>query len=84
MCDAGGMGDILSVRVSAAEKQEWQRAAAAVQEPVAEFVRKAVRQRAQSSRSPWDKYLGAAKATVSPPTNENIRLAMRKRTKAKP
>ena len=54
------MSDILTIRVSGAEKAQWQRAAAEVKESVADFVREAVRQRVQSGKaSPWEKHIGS-------------------------
>jgi hypothetical protein len=78
------MGDILTIRVPAGEKSEWEEAAAAANESVAEYVRTAVRQRAQSSRtSGWDRHLGSAHVAVPPPTNANVRRALaRRRRKA--
>jgi hypothetical protein len=72
------MSDTLSIRLPAEEKQEWEKAAAAVDESVAEYVRKAVRQRANSSAtSPWEKFLGKADVLISPPTNVNVRRAFK-------
>lgn len=78
------MGDILTIRVPAGEKAEWARAAAAAQESVAEYVRKAVRQRARAGgRSPWQRHLGAADVDVEPPTNVNVRRAFRNQRTSK-
>lgn len=78
------MSDILSIRLRAGEKAQFERAAAAAQETVAEYVRNAVRQRASSrERSGWDKHLGSVVIDVPPPTNANVRKAMsRHRSKA--
>lgn len=74
------MSDILTIRVPSEEKVRWERAAEAARESVAEYVRKAVRLRAATAgRSPWDAHLGAAKVSVDPPTNENVRRAFRRR-----
>jgi hypothetical protein len=70
------MTDTLSIRLSATEKARWEKAAAAVKETVAEYVRKAVSLRTQlGESSPWDKHLGSAIVAVPPPTNANIRRA---------
>jgi hypothetical protein len=45
------MGEILSIRLTEGEKAKWEKAAAAVQETVAEYERKAVRQRAQAANT---------------------------------
>lgn len=79
------MSDILTIRVPAEEKARWEKAAAAARETVAEYVRGAVRQRAQgASQSPWEPHLGSANVAVSPPTNANVRrtFARRRRHKA--
>lgn len=74
------MSDILTIRLPPKEKAQWEKAAAAVQETVADYVRKAVRQRARSTeQSPWERHLGAADVSVPPPTNANIRKAFAKR-----
>jgi hypothetical protein len=74
------MSDTLTIRLPADEKARWERAAAAVNETVAEFVRGAVRQRAEAaSQSPWDRHLGSATREVPPPTNANIRRAFGRR-----
>jgi hypothetical protein len=70
------MSDILTIRVPSSEKAQWKRAAAAARETVAEYVRKAVRQRTvSSSQSLWDMHLGSAAVEVPPPTNANVRRA---------
>jgi hypothetical protein len=57
-----------------AEKQRWEKAAADARETVADYVRKAVRQRVQAREvSPWEKHIGSADVAVPPPTNVNIR-----------
>jgi hypothetical protein len=73
MCDIRVMSETLTIRLRSEEKAQWKRAAAAVKETVAEYIRNAVRQRGQSSV--WEKHIGSAKATVPPPTNRNIRRA---------
>ena len=84
MGDTVAMSDILTIRLPTAEKAEWEKAAAEVQETVAEYVRKAVRQRARvGGQSPWDKYLGCVDATVPAPTNSNIRRAFAQRRRSK-
>jgi hypothetical protein len=65
------MSETLTMRSE--EKAQWERAAPAVKETGAEYVRNAVRQRGQSSL--WEKHIGFAKAMVPPPTNRNIRRA---------
>lgn len=80
MCDIVDMSDILTIRLPAEEKARWRRAASAVKESLAEYVRKAVIQRTESTAvSPWDKYLGAADVSVPPPTNVNVRRAFAQR-----
>ena len=78
------MSQTLTLRLPAKEKAQWEKAASAVDESVAEYVRKAVRQRARAeSTSPWEKHFGSADVVVAPPTNPNIRRAFvqgRKRT----
>ncbi len=82
--DAAAMSETLTIRVPAGEKARWEKAAAAVQETVAEYVRKAVRQRAQTGEtSPWEKHLGSAEATVPPPTNANVRRSFVSRSPRK-
>lgn len=82
--DTAAMSETLTIRLPAREKAEWEKAAAAVEETVAEYVRKAVRQRAQTGgASPWEKHLGSAAVTVPPPTNANIRRAFRQRARRK-
>ena len=80
------MSETLTLRLPAKEKSEWEKAASAVDESVAEYVRKAVRQRARSeSTSPWEKHLGAADVVVvAPPTNPNIRRAFVQGRKRRP
>ncbi|HTV39155.1 MAG TPA: hypothetical protein VMF08_01160 [Candidatus Sulfotelmatobacter sp.] len=79
------MSEILSIRLPAREKAQWEQAAAQVRESVAEYVRKAVRQRAQAGTvSPWDKHLGSADVTVPAPTNANVRRAYSQRRRIKP
>jgi hypothetical protein len=78
------MSDTLTIRLPAEEKAQWEKAAMAVKESVAEYVRKAVRQRAQAGgASPWEKHLGSAGVTVPPPTNANIRRAFAQRRRPK-
>ena len=74
------MSVILTIRVAAEEKARWEKDAAAARESVAEYVRRAVRQRALAeSQSPWDGHLGAVDAVVRAPTNANIRRAFARR-----
>jgi hypothetical protein len=73
VCDIPDMSVTLTIRLRASEKAQWKRAAAAVRETVAEYVRNAVRDRGQSS--PWGKHLGSVNKTVPPATNPNIRRA---------
>ena len=74
------MSETLTIRVPSEEKARWEKAAAAVRESVAEYVRGAVRQRAQAaSQSPWEPHLGSADVAVSAPTNANIRRAFARR-----
>ena len=76
MCDNVDMSETLSIRLAAGEKAEWENAAAQARETVAEYVRKAVRQRTQTSaKSPWEKHFGSAGVAVPPPTNANVRRA---------
>ena len=78
------MSEILNIRLPAQEKREWEKAAAAVDETLADYVRNAVRLRAEASgSSPWAKYLGSVDVAVLPPTNINIRRAMNKARQAK-
>lgn len=78
------MSETLSIRLPAAEKEEWEKAAAEVREGVAEYVRKAVRQRVQSAgKSPWEKHLGSVNVKVDPPNNANVRRAFQERRKSK-
>ena len=80
LCDTADMSETLTIRVPAGEKARWEKAAAAVKESVAEYVRGAVRQRAQaSSQSPWEPHFGSAKVAVPAPTNANIRRAFARR-----
>jgi hypothetical protein len=70
----------LTIRMSAAEKAQWEKEAAELNETVAEYVREAVRQRARSGKaSPWDKHLGSADVAVPAPTNANVRRAFLER-----
>ena len=71
------MSETLTIRLRSAEKAQWERAAAAVKETVAEYVRNAVRHRGRSSL--WEKHLGSSNAAVPPPTNANIRRAFAQR-----
>lgn len=76
VCDSVDMSEILSIRLPARERAEWEKAATQARETVAEYVRKAVRQRAQRSvKSPWEKHFGSADVAVPPPTNANVRRA---------
>ncbi|OFW03201.1 MAG: hypothetical protein A3I61_01515 [Acidobacteria bacterium RIFCSPLOWO2_02_FULL_68_18] len=78
------MSDTLTIRVLAVEKARWERAAAAARETVAEYVRGAVRQRAQAaSHSPWETHLGSADVAVPAPTNANVRRAFARRRRHK-
>ena len=84
VCDTVDMSETLSIRVPAEEKARWEKAAAAARESVAEYVRGAVRQRAQAaSRSPWEPHLGSADVAVPAPTNANIRRAFARRRRHK-
>ena len=84
MCDSNDMSETLTIRLPADEKLRWQKAAAAVRESVAEYVRKAVRERAETEeKSPWDKHLGSVDVEISSPTNENIRRSSRDRAAKK-
>jgi hypothetical protein len=70
------MSDTLTIRLPAEEKARWEAAAAVARESVAEYVRRAVRQRTEAaSRSPWDRHLGSADVAVAAPTNANVRRA---------
>ena len=74
------MSVTLTIRLALAEKNQWEKAAEAAQESVADYVRGAVRQRtAASAVSPWERHLGAANVVVEAPTNENIRRAFARR-----
>lgn len=76
------MSDTLTIRLSEGEKAQWEKAAAQVKETVAEYVRKAVRQRAQGGEvSPWERHLGSVKAAVPAPTNANVRRSFSGRRK---
>lgn len=78
------MSETLTIRVAAEEKARWEEAAAAARESVAEYVRGAVRQRAEAARqSPWERHLGSADVTVPAPTNVNIRRAFARRRRHK-
>ena len=84
MCDTRVMSETLTIRLPAGEKARWEKAAAAVRETVAEYVRNAVRQRtAAGDQSPWERHFGSADVAVPPPTNANVRraFAQRRRTK---
>ena len=84
MCDSAAMSVTLTIRLAEAEKTELERAAAAVDETVGEYVRKAVRQRRGAAQtSPWDKHLGSAEVAIPAPTNLNVRRAFAKRTTRK-
>jgi uncharacterized protein (DUF1778 family) len=78
------MSETLSIRVPAEEKARWEKAAATARESMAEYVRGAVRQRAQAVRqSPWEAHLGSADVAVPAPTNANIRRAFARRRRHK-
>ena len=78
------MSETLTIRVPADEKARWEKAATAVRESVAEYVRGAVRQRAQAaSQSPWEQHLGSANVAVPAPTDANIRRAFARRRRRK-
>ena len=84
VCDTADMSETLTIRVPATEKARWEKAAAAARESVAEYVRGAVRQRAQAARqSPWEPHLGSANVSVPAPTNANIRRAFAQRRRHK-
>jgi hypothetical protein len=84
LCDTADMSETLTIRLPAEEKARWERAAAAARESVAEYVRGAVRQRAEAaSQSPWERHLGAANVAVTAPTNANIRRAFARRGRRK-
>ena len=84
MYDTADMSETLTIRVPAGEKARWEKAAAAAREAVAEYVRGAVRQRAQAaSHSPWEPHLGAANVAVPAPTNANVRRAFARRRRQK-
>jgi hypothetical protein len=71
------MSETLSIRLRDGEKAELERAAAMAKETVAEYVRKAVRQRAEAAgASPWEQLLGSVDVRVPAPTNANVRRAM--------
>jgi hypothetical protein len=72
------MSDTLTIRISTAEKTQWEREAAEVNETLAEYIREAVRQRARSGKaSPWDKHLGAGTAFESQNSPPPARLSGR-------
>jgi hypothetical protein len=74
------MGVTLTIRLPAEEKVRWEKAAAAAKESVAEYVRGAVRQRAEAAKqSPWEEHFGSANVAVPAPTNANIRRAFARR-----
>lgn len=76
LCDTADMSETLTIRVPAEEKARWQRVAAAAKESLADYVRGAVRQRAEAaSQSPWERHLGSADVAVPAPTNANVRRA---------
>ncbi len=76
------MSETLTIRLPGDEKARWEKAAAAARESMAEYVRGAVRQRAQAARqSPWEPHLGSADVAVPAPTNANIRHAFARRRK---
>ena len=78
------MSETLTIRLRAEEKTRWERAAAAARESVAEYVRGAVRQRAEAaSQSPWDRHLGSADVVVPAPTNANVRRAFARGSRRK-
>ena len=84
MYDTVDMSETLSIRVAAEEKAQWEKAAAAARESVAEYVRGAIRKRAQAaSQSPWEPHLGSADVAASAPTNANIRRAFARRRRNK-
>jgi hypothetical protein len=80
------MSDTLTIRLPHAEKAEFQRLADALGEPLSAFAREAMRVRAagraQDKASAWAKYAGSVTVTVPPPTNANVRAAMRRARKA--
>jgi len=66
------------------EKAQWEKAAADASESVAEYVRKAVRQRVRARGvSPWEQHIGSVDVAVPPPTNVNIRRAFAQRRRSK-
>jgi uncharacterized protein (DUF1778 family) len=78
------MSETLTIRLPAEEKARWEKAAAAARESVAEYVRGAVRQRAEAtSHSAWERHLGAADVAVPAPTNANLRRAFARRGRRK-
>jgi hypothetical protein len=84
LCDTADMSETLTIRLAAEEKARWEKAASAARESVAEYVRGAVRQRAEAaSQSPWERHLGSANVTVPEPTNANIRRAFARRRRRK-
>lgn len=72
------VSDTLTIRLSAAEKARWQAKAKDAGETVAEFVRTAVRQRADADpQARWEKHVGSVDCPVPKRiTNAAIRLAM--------
>src|SRR6266571_4628589 len=80
LCDTIDMSDTLTIRLPSAEKERWQKAAAAVKESVAEYVRKAVSQRTDGRVvSGWERHMGSVNIAVPPPTNANVRRAFSRR-----
>jgi hypothetical protein len=78
------MSETLTIRLPAAEKKKWQRAAASANESVSDFIRAAVRQRTQvPDVSAWESHLGSVDIAVSPPTNSNVRRALSQSRRAK-
>jgi hypothetical protein len=78
------MSETLTIRLPEGEKVQWEKAAAAVEETVAEYVRKAVRQRARAGAlSPWDHHLGSVDVAVPAPTNTNVRRVFSERRRRK-
>lgn len=84
VCDTADMSETLTIRVAAEEKAKWEAAAEAAKETVAEYVRGAVRQRAQAAnQSPWQRHLGSADVAVPAPTNANIRRSFARRRRVR-
>lgn len=74
------MSETLTIRLPDGEKARWEKAATEVKETVAEYVRKAVRQRSHAGQaSLWEPHLGSADVAVPVPTNANIRRAFANR-----